>query len=310
MQRKRKRRFGVVLRKRWRRMRRRIDYRRFLPFLAFLIIGVTGLSMLIGYAVESAARRRENERLAQIRLQETPQPEVRTEISEEIIPVSAEAVPVGEKRSYHSLDGEISDRMLEIYRQNSDLIGWLQIDGVVDLPVVYRDNEYYLTHSFTGREDSGGTLFLDQAHPMAEETQNLVIHGHNMRDSSMFGILSNYNKLAVLKNHAFAEFSTLYSVEEYVVFAVLRVNTDPESDEYFNYTGTPQFVDDADFYRYTDEVKNRSMFDIPVDVQPTDAILTLATCVEDDRLAVFLRKIRPGETKDALQEQVDQAFKR
>jgi len=175
--------------------------------------------------------------------------------------------------------------------------------------VVYRDNDYYLTHAFNGKSDSGGTLFLDENHPLTESAQHLVIHGHNMHDSSMFGILSSYEKLGILKSHAFARFSTMYAPEDYVVFAVLRVRPETNSVRYLNYIGRPSFRDANEFNDYIGELRSRSMYAVPVDVQPTDALLTLATCIEDDRLVVVFRRLRDGETKEQLQEQVDRSVK-
>jgi len=267
--------------------------------------------MLISYGVSSLRRRHDNALLAQ-------------EFSGEILQESETALPAPEFSprptelttpppalldTYRNLSGEPIDKMERLYQRNQDLIGWLYIRGVVDLPVVYRDNDYYLTHTFGKKRDKGGALFLDEDHPLTEESQNLVIHGHNMYDGSMFGILGSYIHPSAVKSGAFASFTTMYAQEEYVIFAVLRVTPDPASEGYFNYLGRPVFQDEDDFYRYIGEVKDRSIIGIPVDVQPMDSILTLATCVDDDRLVVFFRRIREGETKDQLQELADQAYK-
>lgn len=42
---------------------------------------------------------------------------------------------------YHNTNANFLPEMLKLSRVNPDLIGWLHIDGVVNLPVVYRDNE-------------------------------------------------------------------------------------------------------------------------------------------------------------------------
>jgi sortase B len=276
----------------------------------FLAVGIVSLSLLINYGVSSLRRRAENARLAA----EYSQPLEQHSEEAAAVPNRTAVMPARTmeipslKAAYRSMDGKASSKMQRLYEQNSDLVGWLYIPGVVDLPVVYRDNEYYLTHNFKKRQDKGGTLFLDENHPLTEATQNLVIHGHNMYDSSMFGILSSYNHLPVVRSNAFASFSTLYAEEEYVVFAVVQVDPNLSSSEYFNYIGRPRFEREEDFYRYTDEIIRRSMFSIPIDVLPSDSILTLATCIKDDRLIVVLRGIREGETKQQLQQLVDQSY--
>ncbi|MDO4741082.1 MAG: class B sortase [Eubacteriales bacterium] len=292
----------------------RIDLRRFIPFLFFLTTAVVSIVLLIDYAVDSAARRRENETLAaeyaaafaqnetELLIAQTPEPQT--------LPTPQPSPGPQLPASFRRLSGTPSQRITELYQQNNDLIGWLYIKGVVNLPVVYRDNVYYLDRNFSGKQDKGGTLFLDEYHPLTEQTQKLVIHGHNMHDSSMFGILSSYNKLPVVKNHPFAQFSTLYEAENYVVFAVLRVNPDQSSKDFFPYVGKPGFSDAEAFEEYISELRRRSLFDIPVDVEPADALLALSTCIEDDRLVVFYRKMRDGETQEQLQALVDQAVDR
>ena len=45
--------------------------------------------------------------------------------------------------------------------QNDDFIAWIKIPGTnVDYPVVWTDDaEYYLHHTFTGKQGAAGTLF-------------------------------------------------------------------------------------------------------------------------------------------------------
>lgn len=288
--------------------RRRINFKRFIPFLFFLIFAIVSMSLLIDYAIDSVKRNRENIQLSQEYsesfVQETPAPSdvPDTEVS---VDVFDEQIEIPSK--FRTLSGQIPQKARKLYQQNNDLVGWLYIPGIVSLPVVYRDNEYYLTHAFNGKRDSGGTLFLDENHPLTEEAQHLVIHGHNMHDSSMFGILRSYEKQGIMKGHAFARFSTMYAPEDYVVFAVMRVKPNINSTRYFNYIGRPAFENADVFNDFLSEVRRRSMYDIPVDVQPTDALLTLATCIEEDRLAVFFRRVRDNETVEELQAQVDKA---
>lgn len=295
-----------------RRRKYQIVWKRFIPVVFFMITAIVSLSLLLNYGISSIWRRQENARLSAEYSQAIIQND-REEVEESTpdVPMTVRAVEMPQMQSvYHSMDGTLSSRMQRLYEQNNDLVGWLYIEGVVDLPVVYRDNEYYLTHNFKKKRDKGGALFLDENHPMTEETQHLVIHGHNMYDSSMFGILSSYEHLSVVKNNAFATFNTLYAAEDYVVFAVVRVNPDITSDEYFSYIGRPYFDREEHFYRYMDEIISRSMFNIPIDVLPSDSVLTLATCVDDERLIVVLRRIRNGETKQLLQQLIDQSYKK
>lgn len=207
--------------------------------------------------------------------------------------------------TFHKTSGDVLPDMLKLLQTNPDTVGWLNINGIVHLPVVYRDNVYYLTHDFSGRHNTSGALFLDQGSPITAQTQNLLIHGHSIYDGSMFGLLTHYQKLSTLTKHPLIRFSTLYEKETYAVFAVLKVKAGT-----FEYAGHPTFPSDAAFEDYVDSVCQRSLYDIPVDVKPSDALLTLSTCIDDDRLVVMARKLRNGETQDELISAIEQSRKR
>ena len=202
--------------------------------------------------------------------------------------------------AFHRTDLDILSDMQKLAKENPDTVGWIGIGGVVYQPVVYRDNEFYLNHDFTGAKNASGTLFLDVNSPLAEDTQNLLIHGHNMNDGSMFGILTHYRKLEFLRRHPLITFGTLWEKESYAVFAVLLVSSKAGDTDYFNYFNHVTFSSDAEFNDYVQELQERSRFEIPVDVEPTDALLTLSTCIDDDRLIIVARRLRAGETKDEL----------
>ena len=214
------------------------------------------------------------------------------------------------RTKFHQVGGDALPEMEALYQENRDLIGWLRMEGILDLPVVYRDNEYYLTRDFYKNKSASGTLFLDENHPFRENAQNLLLHGHNMKDGTMFGRLVQYEtNLQFLKNNPFIQYSTLWKKEQYVIFAVLKVSLDVNSPNFFNYYMYPTFGSDEQFERYVRALQNRSVFSIPVSVQPSDALLTLSTCLNEDRLVIVARRLRDGESKSDLRHQVQLAAK-
>jgi len=78
--------------------------------------------------------------------------------------------------------------------QNSDVIGWLYCPNtVINYPVVQTpDEEFYLTHGFDKQPNTSGTLFADYNSVAGVKQANFIIYGHNMKDHSMFGTLTNY----------------------------------------------------------------------------------------------------------------------
>ena len=196
---------------------------------------------------------------------------------------------------YQTIGTQVRTALTPLYEINSDLVGWLSIPGVIDLPVVYRNNVYYETHDFYGREDKAGTLFLDKNHPLRSTTQNLLIHGHNMRDGTMFGRLLQYEtNLSYVKDHGIIHFDTIYEEQTYVVFAVMIASFNSSSSRYFDYYTHATFASETEFTNYVYAVRARSLYSIPVDVRADDALLTLSTCLDDDRLVILARRLRDG----------------
>ena len=96
---------------------------------------------------------------------------------------------------------------------------------------------------------------------------------------------------------------TLYEDGLYVVFAVVNASSNPQSPQYFNYAGYPAFQSDWQMGNYVAQAKQLSLYEIPVDVQPSDRLLTLAAIgdgVEKESLVILTRKLRQGETAQSL----------
>lgn len=176
-------------------------------------------------------------------------------------------------------------------------IGYIEIPGVLSEPVVYRDNRFYLTHDFYGRESASGTVFLDEGSPMKSGVQNLLVHGHNMRDGTAFGRLVHYTDRRYWRSHCVIRFSTLYSTASYVIFAVLPVTTeDVTAENYLNYAGHPTFESEAEFDAYIAKVRSLTLHPWLIDLNAQDRLLTLSTCLEDGRLVLLARRVRSGES--------------
>ena len=196
---------------------------------------------------------------------------------------------------------------------NPDTVGFLQIEGVLSLPVAQRpnDNEYYLDHNFEGAHSDAGTLFLDGANLLVPEDRNLLVYGHNMRNGTMFHSLGAYSELDFLKSHPVARFDTLYKNRAYVPFAALSVTAQPGSERYLNIR---QFGLEGDaLERYVESLRDLSIIDIPIDVGAQDDILLLVTCEythDDGRFVLALRALRDGETESEAVARVQAAAPR
>ena len=198
-------------------------------------------------------------------------------------------------------------------RRYPDIYAWLEIPGTaVDNPLLRHpaDDCYYLSHNLDGSEGYPGCLFTESCDAQDFSDFNTVIYGHNMKDGTMFGRLTQYEKsIDYLKAHPFVDFSTLWHQERYVIFAVVDVSLDTSSENFLDYFAHPRFSSDAEFASYIRRAELASMYAIPMDVKPSDALLTLSTCLEENRLVVIARRQRDGESKASLRETVNMAVR-
>ena len=89
-----------------------------------------------------------------------------------------------------------------VYREkNEDYVAYLYIpDTEIEYPVVQRNNSYYLNHNFYGEKNAHGTIFLDES--CSTEDPVLLLHGHHMKDGTMFGSLKQYRDKEFRQAHS------------------------------------------------------------------------------------------------------------
>ncbi len=194
-----------------------------------------------------------------------------------------------------------------LYQENPDVAGWIEIEGtVLNYPVVQgADNDYYLTHNFYGKKERHGVPFMDYRNNLKELDTNTILHGHNMKsDNQMFSELENYYKgnkaLSYYRQHPLITFDTVYERSQWKIFAVFTCNVNTKNGEVFPFYDFLVPQDGDEFTKFVDDVRTMSKFNIPVDVEYGDRLLTLSTCYYDydgQRLVVMARKVRDGESK-------------
>lgn len=202
----------------------------------------------------------------------------------------------------------IRDKFFDLLDLNEDIVGWIKIGDFLDQPVVKRDNKYYLTRNFLKETNPAGAIFLDESTDLKYPPENLIVHGHNMKNGSMFGKLIHYkieNDTSFYLKYPLISLDTLYEDAQYIIFAVCEIETDYNHPNYFPFIAYSSFKNDSDAADYIQNIKSRSIFDVPIDVNPDDNLLTLATCSrtsESTRLLVVARKIRDGESKQKIKD--------
>ena len=136
----------------------------------------------------------------------------------------------------------------ELQKLNSDFCMWLIYpDAGISLPIVHESSDridYYLNHTISGQKSPVGCLFISSSESADITSGNTVIHGHNMRDGSMFGGLKNIvnDPKTYCTNPYFFLFDKSGRKMKFRVFAVYTVDksssmyVSPETqNEYENY---------------------------------------------------------------------------
>jgi len=197
---------------------------------------------------------------------------------------------------------ELFAKFREAYAINSDVKGWLEIDGTKIVQPVVRgdDNEYYSRRGLDGSYSYQGTAFFDYRNVVGSRNQldqNTLIYGHNTSDNTdtgeMFAQLLNYTDLDYLLAHPVITVVTAEDEIDWQIFACFYTDT-----EFYYINSTPNHVE---FMEILKEATARSEFIISgVEVGAEDKILTLSTCTykwgkrKDQRFVVMARMIPAG----------------
>ncbi|MDR0570868.1 MAG: class B sortase [Clostridiales Family XIII bacterium] len=184
------------------------------------------------------------------------------------------------------------DRYGDIFKENSDAIGWISIDGTaIDYPVMQSPDRpnFYLNHNFRGEPSAAGVPYAAEACAIDPQSDNITIFGHHMKNGSMFGGLESYKDEAFYREHPLARFDTRAGFGSYEIIAAFKVY--PED---FKYNQFVDAADGAEFDAYVARCKALSFYETGVGAVRGDKLITLSTCEysrNDNRLVVVAKKI-------------------
>ena len=182
------------------------------------------------------------------------------------------------------------------HAQNNDLLGWIAVPGTGAGYPVMNDPElptYYLHHTFDREADDVGIPFT--APFCTPDSDNILIHGHNMNGKLQFGNIWNYQYPSFRDKHPVIDFKTIYDSEsQYEVMAIFFAPVYDETDtgvfKWYQYAGD---MNKNQFEYYVQNVKALSLYDTGVTAEYGDKLITLETCAnshDSTRLVVVARK--------------------
>ncbi|MCM1106720.1 MAG: class B sortase [Blautia sp.] len=196
-----------------------------------------------------------------------------------------------------SKEVEILDQYGIIYSMYPDVVGWLTVEGTgIDYPVMQdiSGQEYYLKHSFEGKEDSKGSLFIDAESGVSPLDRNLVIYGHNVSDGSQFGNLDYYLDPDFYKAHSTFTFDTIYETGVYQIVAVVKTRVRQGGESGFRYYWMRGYQNRGEFQELLDFISEESVYDTGEHLSYGDSTVMLSTCeytVDNGRLVIIAKRM-------------------
>ena len=203
-------------------------------------------------------------------------------------------------------NSEYLNKFSELIKINPDIKGWIKIDGtVINYPVLEppsSDPNFYLYKNYKKDYDKSGCIFVNSdICGLTPDVKNIVLHGHSMKNGTMFASIIKFSDKDVYKRSPIINFDTIFESAKWKIFAVIKTNSNPDHGELFYDYFKPTFESSYEFNKLIYDMKIRSILDIPVDVNENDKLLTLSTCsyeMEGFRTVVMARKVRQGESLD------------
>ena len=166
---------------------------------------------------------------------------------------------------------EIKSKYAEATKVNSDIIGWIYIpNSNVDYPICSGNNNYYLNYSWDKKKSKEGSIFLDEAQYGFSKLS--MIHGHNMKNKTMFSTLKNYKDETFFKKNCVY----IYTGDTFKVFRPmgwLRVGE--------NTTFDLDVPDGPTAKAYVEDLCVNSAYGEPPVPVTEDDVIILNTCVSD-----------------------------
>lgn len=175
-----------------------------------------------------------------------------------------------------------SDQFDKLYNINNDFRGWITIPNTkVNYPIMQGVNDnFYLSAGFDKKEVNGGSIFIPNKIANPFEAQNTIIHGHHMKNGSMFGTLKKFKNEDFFNDNKIIYISLRDKCLRYEIFSVYIV---PAIEEIVDTKSSPYryiITENDEYVNYLNKLKKKSLYnrsDIG-NFTKEDKIITLSTC--------------------------------
>lgn len=185
--------------------------------------------------------------------------------------------------TYDEIMNQMSIDFFALKEKNDDLVGWLNIPNIGYYPIVMGDdNQYYLKRDINKKYSSAGTLFMNTACE-GSFSDIALIHGHRMKNGSMFGSLTKYRDEEFFNNN---DLITVFDGKYLYIYQPFSVTLYEDGTDYHKW-GLPSIARKE----YLQSIKDESMVELTKDIKINldNQVLMLSTCeysFENARLLV------------------------
>lgn len=167
---------------------------------------------------------------------------------------------------------------------NPDTVAWIRLEepSIISYPVVKsRDNEEYLTKTFSANDNKLGAIFLDKRCHSSFTDRNSIIYGHNLKvGGEMFSQLNAYADEEFCKQHPYFYIYTPDGMTK--VYQVFSAGVVKATANNYNV----DFNTDEEFQNYLELCRSSSNYQVDVELHSGSRIVSLSTCTnvqEDER---------------------------
>lgn len=201
-----------------------------------------------------------------------------------------------EEGNNESIVIEKTERMSKLetlQKQNSDIIGWIEIKGTkINYPVVQgKDNSYYLNHNYKKKYSANGAIFLDKDYTWNPPSSNLLIYGHHTTFKDLF----KYQSTKFYNEHPNIRFTTTQEDVDYEIIAVFKSKVYYQSEKnVFRYYYFISTENEEEYNEFIANAQKASLYNTGKTATYGEQLLTLSTCsyhTKDGRFVVVAKKI-------------------
>ena len=201
-----------------------------------------------------------------------------------------ELIDIVEQDNIHDED-KVTDYSTLFYI-NSDMVAWIKIDGTnINYPVMQTKDRpnYYLRKNFYKQYSYYGTPYIQENCDLIG-SDNLIIYGHHINNSQMFGIFEKYKTKTFYNEHKVIDFITRDNNYKYEVVYAFKTS----STNGFKYYEYYNFEDKSKFETFKSKCEGLAFYNTDEEVSFGDKFITLSTCdysQQNGRMVVVAKRI-------------------